>query len=215
MNIFIVYAHPEPKSFNGGMLHRALDVLTSEGHDVVVSDLYQMRFKAAVDADDFTDPLDEMYFDLQQEQHHAVETGAFSPDIIAEQRKLVWSETLILQFPLWWYGLPAILKGWIDRVLAYGFAYGRGQSLAGRRVMLVTTTGGPLRAYTSQKQRTISDMLDTVQRGTFYFCGMDVLPPYAVYGASNADAEQREQLLDQYGDLLRSIEQLPPIEYGV
>jgi NAD(P)H dehydrogenase (quinone) len=214
MNIFIVYAHPEPKSFDGAMLDKALQVLTQAGHQVVVSDLYDMRFKATVDADDFTDPVDEMYFDLQAEQKHASETGTFSPDIIAEQRKLAWCDLLLLQFPLWWYGVPAIVKGWIDRVLAYGFAYGQGYNLSGRRAILVTTTGGPVRTFTSEKQRTISDMLDTIQRGTLYFCGMDVLPPYAIYGAAHADSDQRNQMLGQYTQLLRSLDQIPPIDYG-
>jgi NAD(P)H dehydrogenase (quinone) len=213
MNVFIVYAHPEPKSFDHALKERAFQVLTREGHAVEVSDLYAMRFKAQVDAGDFTEPLDPMHFNLRAEQKHAADNGTFSPDILAEQRKLLWCDMLLLQFPLWWYSVPAILKGWFDRVLAYGVAYGQGRNLAGRRAMLVLTTGGPARPFTAAKQRTISDMLDTIQRGTLYFCGLEVLPPFAIYGAADTDMEKQEQLLIQYTQLLRALDEIPPINY--
>ncbi|GAB4345358.1 MAG: NAD(P)H-dependent oxidoreductase [Phototrophicales bacterium] len=214
MNVLIVYAHPEPKSFDADMRDRAVQILTREGHAVVVSDLYAMRFKAQLDADDFTDPADEIYFNLQKEQLHAAETGTFAADILAEQRKLLWSNMLILQFPLWWYSVPAIMKGWIDRVLAYGFAYGQGRNLKGRRAMLVMTTGGQVQPFTMEKQNILSAMLDHVQRGTLHFCGFDVLPPFAVYGAANANADQREQFMVQYTQLLRGLHLIDPIAYG-
>lgn len=82
-------------------------------------------------------------------------TGTQSADIAGEQEKLLWADTVIFQFPLWWFSLPAIMKGWIDRVYAYGFAYGVGEhsdthwgdrygegTFAGKRAMLVVTAGG-------------------------------------------------------------------------
>lgn len=213
MNVLIVYAHPDPKSFDHAMLQKALEVLKREGHAVEVTDLYALRFKAVADADDFTDPLDPLNLDMMAEQRHAAQTHTYSADILHEQRKLLWADTLILQFPLWWYGVPAIMKGWIDRVLTFGFAYGAERNMAGRRAMLVMTTGGLPASFTSDKQRTLSDMLDYLQRGTLHFCGFDVLPPFAVYGAANADADQREQFLLQYTQLLRSLAYIPPIVY--
>ena len=213
MNILIVYAHPEPKSFDAEMRDRAVQVLTHEGHSVMVSDLYAMRFKATLDADDFPDPADDVFFNMQKEQLHAAENGTFAPDILAEQRKLQWCDMLILQFPLWWYSAPAILKGWIDRVLAYGFAYGQGRNLKGRRAMLVMTTGGQVQIFTADKQNILTSMLDHIQRVTLHFCGFDVLPPFAVYGAANTNADQREQFLVQYSQLLRGIHLIDPIGY--
>jgi NAD(P)H dehydrogenase (quinone) len=213
MRVLIVYAHPDPKSFDHFLLETTVDYLTQEGHAVEVSDLYAMRFKAQVDADDFTDPLDALNLNILAEQRHAAETHTYTSDILTEQRKLLWAEMLILQFPLWWYGVPAIMKGWFDRVLTYGFAYGQGRNLGGRRAMLVMTTGGEPLPFTSDKQRTLSDMLDYLQRGTLYFCGFDVLPPFAIYGATNATADQRDQFLLQYKQLLRALAYIPPIEY--
>jgi len=83
---------------------------------------------------------------------HATETDSFAPDIKAEMDKLFWCDQLIFQFPLWWFSMPAILKGWIDRVFAMGKIYGGGKwynngVFAGRRAMLSVTTGGPPTIY--------------------------------------------------------------------
>jgi NAD(P)H dehydrogenase (quinone) len=195
------------------MLAHASQTLTQDGHAVDVSDLYAMDWNPLVTVDDFTDPVDPLNFNLQAEQKHAAETGSFSPDILAEQRKLVWSDLLILQFPLWWYAVPAILKGWIDRVLTYGFAYGQGQSLRGRRALLVITTGGPATPLTREKQRVLSDILDYLQRGTLYFCGFDVLPPFAVYGGAHIPRDNTHQVLLQYTQLLRAMWTVDPLRF--
>jgi NAD(P)H dehydrogenase (quinone) len=213
MNILIVYAHPEPKSFDGIMKDRAIAVLTQQGHAVQLSDLYKMRFKAVVSPDDFTDPVDERFFELRTEQSNASQYGTFTPDIITEQSKVLWAEMILFQFPLWWYAPPAILKGWFDRVLAYGFAYGQGRNLAGRRAMLVMTTGGPPRPYTPQMRDALCEILAPVQRDMLHFCGIDVLPPYAVYGAGNTSARQREELVLQYTRILRAIDQIRPLVF--
>ncbi len=212
MNIFIVYAHPEPRSFDNEMKHKAIDVLTQAGHAVQVSDLYAMRFKAVMDSTDFTRPVDQQCFNPQLEQQHAAQTNTFIADIQHEQHKLIWAELVVFQFPMWWYSAPAIVKGWIDRVLAYGFAYGS-HSLRGRRAMLVVSTGGQPRPFTPEKRVVVSQLLDHIQRSVLYFCGLDVLPPYAVYGAVNATQQQREHFMLQYVQLLRTIDEITPLDF--
>ena len=71
-----------------------------------------------------TTTKDSTFFKPQAEETYAAEHGGFAPDIKAEMDKVVWCATLIFQFPLWWFSIPAILKGWVDRVFAMGFAYG-------------------------------------------------------------------------------------------
>lgn len=214
MRVLIVYAHPDPKSFDHELLEVASTTLIQEGHDIEISDLYALRFKSEIDASDYTDPIDPLNLNIIAEQKHASETHTYSNDILAEQRKLLWCDMLILQFPLLWYSVPAIMKGWIDRVLTYGFAYGQGSNLRGRRAMLAMTTGGGHLPFTSDKQRILSDMLDYLQRGTLDFCGFEVLPPFAVYGALNASNEERDQIILQYVQLLRSLPYIPPIVYN-
>lgn len=149
MNVLIVYAHPEPQSLNGSLKNLAVETLRSLGHEVKVSDLYAMRWKAVADAGDFPDRAYPDRLRYAGESKHAYLGGAQSADVADEQEKLLWADAVIFQFPLWWFSAPAILKGWVERVYAYGFAYGVGPhegerwgdrygegNLLGRRAML-------------------------------------------------------------------------------
>ena len=64
------------------------------------------------------------YFDYQLETAQAVKRGTISEDIKEELRKLEEADLVILQFPMYWFSFPAILKGWIDRVFVYDHVYG-------------------------------------------------------------------------------------------
>ena len=127
MKVFIVYAHPEPKSFNGALFRTAQDVFREAGHEVQVSDLYAMGFNPVVSRKNYTTVKDPAYFKPQIEDMHATEAGGFAPDIEAEIRKMEWCDFMLWQHPLWWFGLPAILKGWVDRCFAMGRTYGGGK----------------------------------------------------------------------------------------
>lgn len=155
MKILLVYAHPEPHSLNGALKDFTVQHLQNAGHDVQVSDLYAMRWKAGFDADDSSAPPVGESWRATRDSQYAFANGTQSADIVGEQEKLLWADTVIFQFPLWWFSLPAIMKGWIDRVYAYGFAYGVGEhsethwgdrygegTFAGKRAMLVVTAGG-------------------------------------------------------------------------
>src|SRR5438876_465948 len=123
MKILIVYAHPEPRSFNAALKNFAVEILTEAGHSVQVSDLYAMDFNCTGGPDDFLEREDPGFFAYQREQIHASAASLFVPELKAEMEKLVWADFLIFQFPLWWFSVPAILKGWVDRVFAMGFSY--------------------------------------------------------------------------------------------
>lgn len=121
MNVLILYADPEPTSFNGAMKDLAVRVLTAGGHKVTVSDLYAMGRNAVAGRLD-TGATDAR-FSLAREQTVAIRAGTLAADIDAEQAKLTAADLVVWQFPVWWFGMPAMLKGWADRVLARGFAY--------------------------------------------------------------------------------------------
>jgi NAD(P)H dehydrogenase (quinone) len=155
MNVLIVHAHEEPKSFNGAMRETAVRVLQETGHTVTVSDLYAMQFNPVGGKHDFTSLAEPAFFKYGVEQTKATEAKTFASDVVAEQEKLFWADFLIFQFPLWWFGLPAILKGWVDRVFAAGLTYGGGRwysngVFGGKRAMLSLTTGGSPSIYSSR-----------------------------------------------------------------
>jgi NAD(P)H dehydrogenase (quinone) len=127
MNALIVYAHPEPASFNTALKDAAVEAIVVAGHQVEVSDLYGERFNPVAGRHDFTTVADPARFHYQAEQILAAQQDGFSDEIKREHARVNQADVIILQFPLWWGAPPAILKGWFERVLAYGFAYADGR----------------------------------------------------------------------------------------
>jgi len=76
------------------------------------------------------------------------ECPSFRFNIEAEQAALIDVESIIFQFPFYWYGVPGILKEWMDQVFSHGFAFGStGDKLKGKQFLVSTTIGGPEDAY--------------------------------------------------------------------
>ncbi|NUP87978.1 MAG: NAD(P)H-dependent oxidoreductase [Burkholderiaceae bacterium] len=213
MNVLLVYAHPEPRSLNGSLKDFAIERLERAGHAVQVSDLYAMKWKPALDADDDTARQPGARFDPSLDSRKALENGTQSADIAHEQDKLRWADAVILQFPLWWFSMPAILKGWMERVYACGFAYGVGEhsdthwgdrygegTLAGKRAMLMVTAGGWASHYGPRGiNGPIDDILFPIQHGILYYPGFDVLPPHVIYRTSRIDEAGFSNVRDALG----------------
>ncbi|MBV8701576.1 NAD(P)H-dependent oxidoreductase [Bradyrhizobium sp.] len=221
MKVFIVLAHPEYQSFNGAMYRLAVETLTARGHEVRTSDLYAMQFNPVSSRLNFISVKDPDYFKPQIEERYATETYGFADDVEIEIQKLEWCDLMIWQFPLWWFGLPGILKGWVDRVFAMGRTYG-GERLytngvfKGKRAMLSLTTGGPPPAYVKGAfNGDIFAILRPVQRGMLQFVGFDVLAPQIAYGPVRLEQGQRTELLAAYAERLKSIESEQPFEVGI
>ncbi|CAG0908576.1 unnamed protein product, partial [Cyprideis torosa] len=191
MQIFIVAYHPEPKSYNNALLTTAQETLSQCGHKVRTSDLHAMSFNATSGRHNYTTVDNPRYFKQQFEELHASENDGFSPDIRREIENLEWCELLILQFPLWWFSLPAPLKGWVDRVFAMGRIYGNGRFyemgvFQGKKAMLSLTTGAPQEAYQEDGfNGDISGILRPIHRGILAFTGFSVLQPNIVYGPAH------------------------------
>lgn len=221
MKVFIVLAHPEHQSFNGAMYRTALETLTAEGHDVKTSDLYAMRFDPVSARHNFLTVKDPDYYKQQTEELHASENYGFVEEIENEIQKIAWCEVMIWQFPLWWFGLPGILKGWVDRVFAMGRAYGGGKIYAegvfkGKRAMLSLTTGGPSAAYEKGGfNGDITAILRPIHRGILQFTGFEVLAPQIAYGPARLAQGERAELLAVYAQRLKNLRSEPPFEVGV
>lgn len=219
MKALIVYAHEEPQSFNAALLKTAVDTLSSSGMSVTVSDLYAMNFDPVGGRHDFTSLKEPGYFKYAAEQTHASTAGTFVPEIAAEQKKLLEADLLIFQFPLWWFGLPAILKGWVDRVFAAGLIYGGGKwysngVLRGKRAMVCLTTGGPENIYNARGiNGDIDAILFPIQHGMLYFVGFDVLPPMVCWSATRVTPEARATYLAKYQERLLAWRSTPAIPF--
>jgi NAD(P)H dehydrogenase (quinone) len=221
MKVFVVYWHPEPHSFNAAMFRTACEMLAGAGHEVKTSDLHDMHFDPVSSRNNFTSVKDPDYLKLQLEEMHATGIKGFSSEIEAEMEKLEWCELMICQFPLWWFGLPAVLKGWVDRVFAMGRIYG-GERIyetgvfRGKRALLSLTTGGPEEAYRKGAfNGDITAILRPIHRGMLQFVGFDILAPQIVYGPIRLTDEQRKQHLASYAKRLQEIAHESPIEVGI
>ena len=181
------------------------------------SDLYAMGFDPVGDQRDFKKLSNPEFFKYQSEQVNACKTNSFTDDLKTEMDKLVWCDLLIFNFPLWWFGLPAILKGWVDRVFAMGLVYGDGRGVYGngtfkeKTAFVTMTTGGPEIAYTSTSNGDPAVILFPIHHGMFYFAGMTVLPPFISWGPARMNQEERFAELERYKGYLISLDSIKPI----
>ncbi len=206
MKILYIYAHQEPKSFNAALKDTALAALKEKGHEIELSDLYAMNFNPVLTERDFTERKKPDVFKPFLEAINAVKTGAFAPDIKAEMGKVGWADLLIFQFPIYFTSMPAIMKGWIDRVLAPGFgfnpitksAYETGL-LKGKSAMIVTTTGTPQEWYSEGGVHgNLNKHLESVTHCVFEYMGMKTLPSHIIYEVSRLSREKGAEELEKY-----------------
>ncbi|WP_369694315.1 NAD(P)H-dependent oxidoreductase [Methanosarcina sp. KYL-1] len=206
MKILYIYAQQEPKSFNAALKDTALAALKEKGHEVKLSDLYAMNFNPVLTEGDFTDRKKPDIFKPFFEAIQASKTGAFAPDILAEMEKVKWADLLIFQFPIYFTSMPAILKGWIDRVLAPGFSFNpitkntyETGLLKGKSAMIVTTTGTPQELYVEGGVHgDLNRHLESVTHCVFEFMGMKVLPSHIIYEVSSFSKEKGAEELEKY-----------------
>lgn len=160
MKHLIVYAHPHADSFNRAILNTAVEALEAQGHEVVVRDLYALEFQPVLSAADTA----------------SMRAGQNPQDIATEQKFITDADAITFIYPIWWTGLPAILKGYVDRVFAYGFAYASGEAgieklLTGKKGLIINTHGTPSDIY-DQIGMTAS-MKMTSDVGIFDFVGIE------------------------------------------
>ena len=227
MKVLLVFAHPEPRSLHGALRDVAIRELEAQGHDVRLSDLYAENWKSEVDRTDFPLLATDARLKVASASRQEFATDGLTADVRAEIEKLLWADALILQFPLWWFAMPAILKGWVDRVYAYGFAYGVGEhsdkhwgdrfgegTLAGKRAMLIVTTGGWEEHYAARGVNgPIDDLLFPINHGILYYPGYDVLPPFVAYRVDRLDEAGFEPVAERLRERMRTLATTPPIPY--
>lgn len=184
MKYAIIYAHPNPKSFNHAIKVEVEANLKKAGRESVVRDLYALKFNPVLDAGDFI----------------ALSKGAPLPDVQAEQKIIREAETFIIIHPVWWFGMPAILKGYIDRVFSRGFAYDYNATgvmglLKDKKVVIINTTGGTEETYLNFGFKdAVQKNIDT---GTFGLCGMSVTLHKFFYGVPAVTDDVRKKMLEE------------------
>jgi NAD(P)H dehydrogenase (quinone) len=187
MHAHFVLAHPDPKSFNSHLVRSGAGALEAAGWTTSVSDLYAMGFDPCERPEHFSARANFDRFDVQSEQRHASESNTVSPPVAAELASMDRADLLVLQYPMWWHLPPAMLKGWFDRVLAYGDAYtsrkrwenGR---FVGKRAMLSVTVGTSRETYAFDGRSGDIDLMLWPVNFSLAYVGYEVLAPFVAYG---------------------------------
>lgn len=179
----------------------ARESLSAQGCTVDFLDLYARDWNPVLSRDEF--PAFEGPFKPQREQQNAFNTGRLASDVGEDLDRVFDADLLVLSFPLWWFSLPAILKGWIDRVFVMGAVSGGGvgvfgtAALRGRRAVALVTTGGSAEVFTDTGLfGSMDDFLFHINRGIFEFVGYDALAPIITYGPAHLNQPERTRALD-------------------
>ena len=182
MQYLIVYAHPNPKSFNHTIREIIEDKLRNGGLKFDVRDLYEINFNPALSGSDFV----------------SFKQGQAPEDIKREQGYVKNADILIFIYPVWWFGMPAILKGYIDRVFSYGFAYKADEGglhglLSGKKAIIFNTTGGSEEDYEQGGYK--GALRKTTEIGTFELCGLKVILHKYFHAVPTITDEARTKML--------------------
>lgn len=185
MRTLLVYCHPDEDSFVAAVRDRVVDALARAGYEVRVTDLYREGFDPRFSAEEHESHLDE---------------GAH-PDASAHVDDLLWCEQVVLVYPTWWSGQPAMLKGWIDRAFVRGATWDlppganrlHGRLRNVRRLIVVTTHGSSKWVNMMQGEpgkrvvsRTLRAVCHPLARTHWI----------AMYGVDRSTPEQRQAFLD-------------------
>jgi NAD(P)H dehydrogenase (quinone) len=207
----IVHAHPEPGSFATSQMRAAERRLVERGCAVTVVDLHAIDWDPVLARAQFPDAAGP--FKPQAEQMAAVREGRLDPVVAEQLDALLSADLLVLSFPLWWFSVPAILKGWLDRVLVMGAVFGGEHglfdeaALTGRRAVLLLTTGGSADAFgPGSRFGDLEALLYPIHHGTLRFVGYDVVEPVVTYGPAHLDDAARATARDAVGAAFDAIE---------
>lgn len=217
----IVYAHQSEGSFNEAVRDVTVKELEAQGYKVLVSDLYAMNFKANSTRDDIIGELKNPdLFQYGEETMHAWIEGRLSEDIVAEQWKVKESEFIIFQFPLYWFSVPAIMKGWMDRVLTQGFAFSlekiyNNGVFKDKKAMLSFTTGATQTMFLPDGiNGDINVALWPLQNGTLHFCGFQVLAPQIFWSPAHCPAAVRTMMLKGWEARMKGLFAEKPLTFA-
>ncbi|PSS58567.1 NAD(P)H-dependent oxidoreductase [Pseudomonas sp. BBP2017] len=219
MNVLIVHAHPEPQSFTAALRDKAVETFQAQGHQVQVSDLYAMNWNPVASAEDFGSRENPEYLVYALEQRLGVKSGSIADDIQQELDKLLWADLVVLNFPIFWFSAPAILKGWIDRVLVSGVCYGGKRfydqgGLVGKKALVTVTLGGREHMFGEGAiHGPLEDMLRPILRGTLAYVGFDVLEPFVAWHVPYISEEARKDFLQSYQQRLQHLSDDQPLAF--
>lgn len=192
MKCLVIYSHPNEKSFNFAVKEEVVKQLQENKHEVEVRDLYAINFNPALSLKDFS----------------ILGEGNIPKDIEIEQNFITWADAIIVIHPTWWNSFPAMLKGYIDKVLLPGFAYKYGDSgvvplLTGKKGLIFRTLGGDEKLNLEDGRKKAYET--TSNYGTLGFCGINILNIENFWSAPFVDDAKRKEYLSKIKEVIKKL----------
>jgi NAD(P)H dehydrogenase (quinone) len=161
MKNLIIYAHPNSGSLNHFFKQTVVENLQKLGQEIVVRDLNEINFNPVLSLEDMT----------------GQRMGQVAEDIKTEQEFITWADQIIFIYPIWWTGMPAIMKGYIDRVFSYGFAYRYDQGvqkglLTGKQTIIINSHGKSNAEYEAMGMNKALRLTSDI--GIFIYSGLEI-----------------------------------------
>lgn len=180
MKHLIIYAHPNPESLNAQLKLTVVEALEANKHEVIVRDLYAIDFNPVLSAEDMT----------------GQRKGTVTDEVKKEQKYISWADCITFIYPIWWTGLPAMMKGYIDKVFSYGFAYqyykGVQEGLLAEKQAFILNTQG--KSHDEYNRIGMNKALSlTSDKGIYRYCGFEVREHFFFDKADRATAQTVEK----------------------
>lgn len=212
MRAYIVLAHPERRSFNAALADVYRSTFEGDGHQVRFRDLHADGFNPLLTRADFGGDRHEDLVQFPGAQSGAWSGNTTAADIVAEHDNLGWADVVVLQFPLWLYGLPAILKGWCERVLSEGVAHRPAENVwfenggfSDTRLLLSLTTNGRPETYTRNGRHGSLDIILWPMTNALRFSGFDLVEPFVAFDVVRASDARRSEILERAAERARTV----------
>ena len=190
MKNLIIYAHPTVPSFSEQVVEKVIETAKAKGDEVIFRDLYKLEFNPVLTGNDMA----------------ALQEGNIPEDIKIEQDFIKEADVLTFIFPIWWADMPAIMKGYIDKVFSYGFAYlydenGPKPLLTDKKVIIISSAGGTKEVY--ENSGAFESQKNTIDYNKFGFCGFEILEHKRFYGNPMTTPEKIPAYLDEVEELIK------------
>jgi len=192
MKNLIVYAHPNSGSLNHFFKQTVLESLQESGEEIAIRDLNEINFNPVFSLEDM----------------NGQRMGTVSDDVKTEQDFITWADRIIFIYPIWWTGMPAIMKGYIDRVFSYGFAYRYDQGiqkglLTGKKTIIINSHGKSNAEYEAMgMDKALALTSDT---GIFTYSGLEIQQHFYFDKADKASADNISDWESQIQTIFKSV----------
>lgn len=199
MKNLVIYAHPNSASLNHFFKQTVVESLQESGQEVVVRDLNHIGFNPVFSLEDM----------------NGQRIGQVANDVKIEQDLITWADRIIFIYPIWWTGMPAIMKGYIDRVFSYGFAYRYDQGvqkglLTGKQAIIINSHGKSNAEYEAiGMDKALALTSDT---GIFTYSGLEIKQHFYFDKADRASAENISEWENEIKALFKIKDQILNIQ---